>query len=244
MSISRDKATGHWSYNFMYKGVRYHRRFKDASYDEVVGFEAIAKAELRKTGYDISENKVCALSEIVQDFKIYADNNYADPENAKRIIDIFYKLTANKPAEQVTINDLELYRTHRKNKVQAATINREMNNIKRMFSIARSNRKIRFNPCDDLKTLKIKNPTKRFLQKDEEKKLLKAANPIMKTIIIMALHTGMRLSEIRNLKWSDVFLSKNYLIALNTKNGRSRKLSQNSPYSFPRIKTYNRFKDE
>ena len=46
----------------------------------------------------------------------------------------------------------------------------------------------------------------------------------MKTIIITALHTGMRSSEIKNLKWSDVFMNENYLIALNTKNGRSRKL--------------------
>lgn len=225
MSVSRDKKTGHWSYNFMFNGVRYHRNFKEASYDDVVGYEAIARAELRKSGYDIAtDNKVCPLSEIVQDFKVYAENNYSDPINAKRIVDIFYKLTGNKPAEQVTINDLEQYRTYRKDTVQAATINREMNNIKRMFSLAKSNRKVRFNPCDELHTLRVKNPTKRFLTKNEEKKLLKAANPVMKAIIIIALHTGMRLSEIRNLKWSDVFLSKNYLIALNTKNGRSRKL--------------------
>lgn len=225
MSVSKNKKTGNWQYEFMYKGVRYHRNFKDASYDEVVGYEAIAKAELRKARYDIaSENKVCALSEIINDFKKYADNNYSSSENAKRIVDIFYKLTGNKPAEQVTINDLEKYRTYRKNKVKAATINREMNSIKRAFSLAKSNRKIRFNPCEDLKTLKIKNPTKRFLTKEEEEKLLKASNPIMRAIIIVALHTGMRSSEIKNLKWSDVFLKENYLIALNTKNGRSRKL--------------------
>jgi len=225
MSVSKNKTTGYWQYEFMYKGVRYHRNFKNASYDEVAGYEAIAKAELRKTGYDIaSENKVCTLSEIISDFKKYADNNYADSVNAKRIVDIFYKLTGNKLAEQITINDLEKYRTYRKNNVKAATINREMNSIKRVFSLAKSNRKIRFNPCEDLKTLKIKNPAKRFLTKEEEEKLLRVSNPTMKTIIITALHTGMRSSEIKNLKWSDVFMKEKYLVVLNTKNGRSRKL--------------------
>ena len=93
MSVSRDKATGYWSYNFMYKGVRYHRRFKSASYDEVVGYEAIARAELRKSGYDITEAKTYMLSEIIQDFKDYADNNYTRPKEAKLIIDNFYKLS-------------------------------------------------------------------------------------------------------------------------------------------------------
>lgn len=62
------------------------------------------------------------------------------------------------------------------------------------------------------------------MTKDEENKLLSAANSIMKAIIIIALHTGMRCSEIKNLKWTDVFLKEKYLIALNTKNGKPRKL--------------------
>lgn len=227
MSVSKDKKTGYYQYEFMYKGVRYHRRFKNASYDEVVGYEAIARAELRKSGYDISENKVYVLSEIIEDFKTYSKNNYVDSENiksAERIADNFYKLIGNKPAEQVTINDLEKYRAQRKDEVKASSINREMNYIKRIFSLARSNKKIRFNPCDDLKPLRIQNPTKRFLTKEEEKKLLKVANPIMKAIIIVAIHTGMREGEIRNLKWADVFMKQKFLIALNTKNGKPRKL--------------------
>ena len=233
MSVSKDKRTGHWSYNFMYNGVRYHRNFKESSYEDVVGYEAIARAELRKSGYNITDNKVYSLSEIISDFKIYADNNYTRPEEAKLIVDNFYKLTGNKPAEQVSTLDFENYIYRRKNSkkrnnkdknISNSAINREMDSIKRVFSLAKSNKKIRFNPCDDLKKLKIQNPTKRFLQKDEEKKLLACANPIMQAIIITALHTGMRSSEIKNLKWSDVFLKENYLIALNTKNGKSRKL--------------------
>ncbi len=225
MSVSKDIKTGYYQYNFMYKGVRYHRRFKGATYDEVAGYESIAKAELRKTGYDIAaDNKLVMLSEIIKDFKLYADNNYSDSTNAKRIVDIFYKIVGNKPASKVTINDVELYRLYRKNNVVAATINREVNSIKRIFSLAKSNKKIEINPLQDLKKLKIQNPTKRFLEREEEIKLLEAANPIMRSIIIVALHTGMRCSEIKNLKWSDVFLKENYLIALNTKNGKSRKL--------------------
>ena len=233
MSVTKDKKTGHWSYNFMFNGVRYHRNFKEASYDDVVGYEAIARAELRKSGYDITNNKVASLSEIVSDFRIYAENNYSRPAEAIFVVDNFYKMTGNKPAEQVSTLDFENYISYRKSQkkinnknkyISNSAINREMDNIRRVFSLAKSNNKIRINPCDNLKKLKIKNPTKRYLQKDEEEKLLKVANPTMQAVIITALHTGMRSSEIKNLKWSDVFLRENYLIALNTKNGKPRKL--------------------
>ena len=225
MSVSKDKKTGYWQYEFMYKGVRYHRRFKDAKHDEVVGFETVAKSELRKSGYDITQDRHdYMLSEIVEDFKQYADNNYTRPKEAKLIIDNFYKLAGNKPAEKVTLVDFEKYRTNRLKQITASSVNREMDNIKRCFSLAKSNRKIRYNPCDELKKLRIKNPTKRFLTKGEEEKLLSVANPMMQAIIITAIHTGMRSSEIKNLKWSDVFINEGYLYALNTKNGRARKL--------------------
>lgn len=224
MSVYKDK-TGHYQYAFMYNGVRYHRRFKDATYEEVVAFETVAKSELIKSGYDITKDKHnIMLSEIIQDYIIYINNNYTRPKEAEFIINTFYKLIGNKIAEQITVNDLERYRISRKDKVKASSINREMDNIKRCFSLAKTNKKIRFNPCDDLKKLRIVNPTKRYLSKEEEEKLLSVCSPTMKAIIIIALHTGMRCSEIKNLKWSDVFLKDKYLIALNTKNGKSRKL--------------------
>lgn len=224
MSVYKDK-TGHYQYAFMYNGVRYHRRFKDATYEEVVAFETVAKSELIKSGYDITKDRHnIMLSEIINDYKIYANNNYSRPDEAIGIVENFYRLIGNKPVEKLNISDMENYRSMRKAKVKNATVNREVGNIRRVFSLAKQNQKIRYNPFEDLKPLKQKNPTKRFLQKDEEEKLLSVCNPTLKAIIIFAIHTGMREGEIKNLKWSDVFLKDKYLIALNTKNGKPRKL--------------------
>ena len=226
MSVYKDTRTGNYCYKFKHGGVQYHRCFKGLKQSEVESLEYIARSELIKHKYDISaNNKVIMLSELLDDYKSYVKNTYSRPDEAIFIVDNFYKLISNKPAEQVTLVDFEKYRTKRKNDgVKNSSINREMDNIKRIFSLAKNNRKIRFNPADDLKDLKIQNPTKRYLTKEEEKKLLNAANPIMKAIIIIAIHTGMRSSEIKKLKWSDVFIKQGYLIALNTKNGKSREL--------------------
>ena len=225
MTVYKDKRNGHYCYKFVYKGIQYHKCFKDVSLDEVKEFELIAKSELCKSGYDITKQRYdVMLSEIIEDYKIFAKNTYTRPDDAIKIVEKFYKITGNKLAEQVNITDFERYRAIRIGLVSNSSINREIDNIKRVFSLAKQNRKIRFNPADELKDLRIKHPTKRYLTKEEEKKLLKAANPMMKVIIITALHTGMRCSEIKNLKWSDVFLDKGYLWVLNTKNNKPRKL--------------------
>jgi integrase len=209
----------------MHKGVRYHRSFAGASKDEVAGFESIAKAELRKNSYDItSQRHDYTLSELIADYEDYRQNNYSRPDEFKYVIDRFYKIVGNKIAEQITTADIEKYRLTRKGKVKNSTINREVDNIKRIFSLAVTNKKIRFNPCNKLKKLRQEKPPERYLTKDEEKKLMEAANPIMQALIITALLTGMRTNEILNLKWADVHFDKGYIVALNTKNGKPRRL--------------------
>ena len=46
-------------------------------------------------------------------------------------------------------------------------------------------------------------------------------------MIIFALNTGMRVGEILNLKWEHLFIQQNYLVALNPKNGKPRKILLN-----------------
>lgn len=225
MTVYRDKRNGHYGYKFVYKGVQYHKCFKDASYDDVLSFELVAKSELRKSGYDITKQRFdVPFSEIFEDYKIYARNTYTRADEAIKIVERFYKIIGNKIAEQINITDFEKYRAARIGVVSNSSINREVDNIKRVFSLAKANKKIRFNPAEDVKDLRIKHPTKRYLTKEEEKKLRKAANPMMRAIIITAIHTGMRCNELKNLKWSDVFLDEGYLWALNTKNNKPRKL--------------------
>lgn len=225
MTVKKSSKTGYYEYNFMLNGVRYHRSFKNATYKEVCTYESVARAELIKSGYDIvKENKQYTLSQIIEDYYTYIENCNTQPKYTKVVIERFYKIVGNKLVNKITLADIEKYRAIRKDDIQNSTINREINSIRRMFNIAIANNKLKENPCKNLTKLRIVNPTKRYLTSEEEKKLLAATHPIMQSIIIFAIHTGMRCSEIKNLKWSDVFIDNGYLLALNTKNGKSRKL--------------------
>lgn len=68
----------------------------------------------------------------------------------------------------------------------------------------------------------------RFLSDKERKNLLVACNdsehPMLYTIVVLALSTGMRHGEIMSLKWQDVNLPDQYLILHETKNGERRRV--------------------
>lgn len=165
MSVYKDKRTGSWCYKFKRKGVQYHRCFKGASKEDVLNFEARLKSDLLQNKYDILDaTKEVTLSQIIKEYEDYREVNYKRPKEFDYVVKEFYKLTGNKLASQVTSADIERYRQNRIGKVENSSINREINNIKRIFSLAVTNKHIKYSPCSDVKHLRIKNHIERFWQ--------------------------------------------------------------------------------
>lgn len=84
---------------------------------------------------------------------------------------------------------------------------------------------------EDSPMRKVKKPKEprgrvRFLSDNERNHLLEAAkasnNKCLYPVVLLALSTGMRFSEIMNLKWRDVDLKRQYVILQDTKNGERR----------------------
>lgn len=69
----------------------------------------------------------------------------------------------------------------------------------------------------------------RFLDEEEREKLLFAckvsSNSFLHTMVVIALSTGTRLSEIISLSWNDVDLDKGRVILYETKNGDIRQVA-------------------
>ncbi len=242
MTVYKHK-NGYYCYNFMYKGKRYCRSFKGLSKDKVIELEIRAKNEILEKGHGLTKRKIYRLSKLIDDFKEYRKVHYTRPDEFDYVIDKFFKLVGDKEADEITVSDIERYARSRIDLIKNSSINREIDVIKRIFSLAVENKYISFNPCSTMKKLRIENPPERYLTKDEEEKLLAVCNPIMKAIIVTALHTGMRQNEILSLKWQDVFFEENYLIALNTKNNKPRKLPLSNKlkvilFSLPKLSEY------
>lgn len=78
---------------------------------------------------------------------------------------------------------------------------------------------------------KVRKPTPsrgrvRFLNEEERKNLLEACkdsvNPFLYMIVVIALSTGMRKSEIMNLRWTDIDFIRGRITLHETKNGERR----------------------
>jgi integrase len=81
-------------------------------------------------------------------------------------------------------------------------------------------------PMRKVSKLKEARGRVRFLDELEKKRLLQAckdsSNPALFPVVMLALSTGMRYSEILNLTWADVDLHRKRIILQETKNGERR----------------------
>jgi len=147
----------------------------------------------------------------------------------------------------------ELTRTENRNKrlLSPATINRRMACLRHLFSKAVEWGAISSHPCHGVKQFKENNRRLRFLTAEECATLLDACptgKPTLRRVIELALHTGMRKSEVLHLKWECVNLRQGFLEILDQKNGeystiplddrvmeifRSIPRRLDSPYVFP-----------
>ncbi len=135
--------------------------------------------------------------------------------------------------DEIGTKDLELLQSHYIQKGLAkATINKYLTIVKHSFTKAyewemipeQSLKKIR-----KVKPLRGENKRLRFLSQDEIQALLNSCEPHLYPIVFTALNTGMRKSEILNLKWQQIDLKHGFILLEKTKNGERREIPMNEP---------------
>lgn len=127
---------------------------------------------------------------------------------------------------QITTKFIAEYRSMRLKSVKPATVYQELALLRRMFNVAiREWEWCKDNPVSKLSfSVGNRNARDRWLTVEEEKSLLnKATNPFwLRSLLIVALHTGMRRGEILELKWQNVDLLKRVVRIVKSKNGEKR----------------------
>ena len=115
--------------------------------------------------------------------------------------------------ESCTLEDVENkiggYEMFRKSKVKPGTILKEIGLLRRMFNIARKQWKWKIsNPVSEIELPKVNNSRVRYLDQVEYERLFRVLDEIeekwLKPFVTLALETGLRLSNLCNLQWSEV----------------------------------------
>ena len=123
---------------------------------------------------------------------------------------------------EITPIMIESYKARRIEKVSPATVNRELANLKNMFTKAIEWGMAKSNPTMGIRRLKEPPGRIRYLQTTEIKALIEACADHIKPIVLTALNAGMRKGEILQLRWGCVDLRNRKIVVLNSKNNESR----------------------
>ena len=154
---------------------------------------------------------------------------------------------------------VEEYQCKRVREVSPATSNREMALLKHMFNMAeRWGQHQGTNPVRLVRFLPEDNLRFETLSEEQEQRLLLASPPYLRDMILFAINTGLRTSDIFNLEWREVDIEQRRLKKIVKKNQRplslplndtafgiveARRGIQHGPYVFYNPMTGDKFKD-
>lgn len=206
----------------------------------------LAEQVLAKRKVEIAENKYL---DIKKDHKVrfedFADEYlelHCKPNNKSWHKSDFFNLQnlkkyfSGKYLHEITPKDIEGYKAARlkevsraptKKKISPATINRILNCLSSLYNRAIEWGKTKENPMSKVKLFKVANIRIRYLEKGEIVKLVANCDKHLRSIVAVALNTGMRKSEILNLKWQDCDFRLGIIHLLNTKNGEKSECPMN-----------------
>ncbi len=115
------------------------------------------------------------------------------------------------------ISDYKVKR--RKDGVSPRTINYELTMMSHAFNLASLEWEwVKDNPVRRVRKDRVNNFIERWLTPEEEKRLLCVSAPWLRDIIIFAIHTGLRQSEILDLRWSQIDLVRRTMTIFEQKN--------------------------
>lgn len=213
-------------------GERYRKMVGTKKQAELV--QRKIEAEIVAGEWDIRESEDIRFSDLVQEYLEYAMTSKAKSTcktDKYRIAAHLMPYFGDILLKDITVQMVDRYKALRIEEGAAAhTINNELANLSHILKMAIRWRYIDRNVVSDVDKMKLAKKPPRFLSQTEIKKLIDAAEGShIQPIIVTAIHTGMRKSELLNLKWSDIdFDQKTITIQpkpdWHTKNYKSRVL--------------------
>lgn len=239
MTVRKRKDTGKWVCDFYYNGERIVKTLKFArTKKEAESAEAVIMNDVFKQAYGFDAKPDKRFEDfVVETFLPYSEANkksfYCDVLICRVLVQKF----KGKTLRQITPPMIESFKqeflakpTKHGGKRSPATVNYHLSILSKIFSLAADSELVENNPCFRVKKLKLNNQRIRVLSAEEEEKLFTALgeNELVKNIVTVALHTGMRRGEIFNLKWFDLDFVRGFLQIKESKSGKKRLVPMNA----------------
>jgi len=129
----------------------------------------------------------------------------------------------SRPLGQITRTEIEAWRREKMARCRPATINRDLSRLRHMLNLAVEWELLEESPMKGMKFLRENNARTRYLSLEECQRLIASCiAPHIRALVTVALHSGMRLGEILNLRRHDLDFASGFILVRDSKNGESR----------------------
>ena len=224
---------GRWYFDFSYKGKRYIRlggRTKEEARDAMDKLRLELKEGPKPMPADVEDPY---FDDFAKEYiEIYAKQHKRSWRRDEFSIARLNAFIGRRCLSEISLLTVEKYRVERLAQgVSLATVHRELACLKSILSKAIDWEKLETFPLKKIKIdLKKETRRERVLSIDEEKRLLDAAAPHLRPMIILALNSGLRRGEVLGLRTEDINFQGPYLIvrAELSKSKKSRRVPLNS----------------
>lgn len=226
------EKNGKWYYAFMLFGVRKHGACKGVN-DKTGALEYEAEVKERLSLIHrgkISQAEVITLKQIFDEYLEYSEiNNAKDTyRDNKHKIEIMQNYFGEKTIiTDITPGMIEKFKSYMVKSMNnsKSTFNRYFASLRKAYNLAIINHKLNIlNPCQLVATFTEDNYILRYLSEEEEAKLMKELPEYLKPIVICALTTGLRKSNILNLKWERINFELGFIEILKQENKGKKKI--------------------
>jgi integrase len=229
MAVTKRGTT--WHYSFCIRGVRYRKAVPEARTKwQAEQAEVKAKEDVFSGRYGSEPSNITLKEFIEKQYLIWAKDNkrswQADESRTKAILDYF----KTKKMREITRFTIEQFKKARSASFNGrgslrspASVDRELELLSRIFSLAIERGLLQVNPCKGVKKFRVLNLVERYLTVDEEERLtaiLQEKYPQLYGMLQIALHTGMRNAEVRTLHQSQIDFFRDCINLPKTKSGK------------------------
>lgn len=213
-----------WYIDYTYKDKRYRKRVGKSQKLAELALNDLELKMLKKEHLGIQDDKTILFEDFSKKYLEHSKVNKAQKSyilntgNIKAMMPYF----KGKYLVEITPQEIERFKAERSAKVKPATVNRDIACLKNMLNKAIQWGYLQLNAMKGVSLLKEPPGRLRFLSEDEISVLLRELSPGARNIVLVAMYTGMRKSEILNLNWSNVDLNNKMIIIEKTKTNERR----------------------
>jgi integrase len=181
---------------------------------EALAYERRRRAELESGAAILAQSNSPIFGEFAQEFlDVYAtaNNKPSEVDSKSMILKRHLKpFFGHMRLEQIDTRHIDAFKAkQRKTGLKHKTINNQLTVLGKLFNVAKEWRFITSAPRVGF--LATAEPEFDFLDFDEASRLVYAADSEWRTMILLALRTGLRQGELLELRWNDVDLAKGLL---------------------------------